>query len=66
MGRCQSLTILVEQETGQQARLLSTGTACPLDTVLGQCRLNPIPEVLIDDRRMLPGIGRALWVISPR
>ena len=60
MGWRQPLTILVEQEAGQQTWLLSTDTTCPLDAVLGQRRLDPIPEVLIDDRRMLSGIGGAL------
>jgi hypothetical protein len=59
MGGRQSLTILVKQETGQEARLLPTGAARPLDAVFGQCRLNPIPQVLIDDCRVLSGIGRA-------
>ena len=60
MCRRQPLAALVEDQAGQQAGLLCVCAGSPLDAVLGEHRLDLVPQGLVDDGRMLSGIGIAL------
>src|SRR5450759_5456741 len=59
MGWRQAFAGLVKNHAGQQAGVPSARTRCPLDAVCGQHCLDIVPQRLVDNRRVLPGIGIA-------
>jgi hypothetical protein len=58
MGHALALTI--EQQPGEQARVLHPETCAALDRVGGEPGLDRIPQTLIDDCGVLAGIGLVL------
>ena len=59
MARRQSLAGLVKDQAGEEAWLLCVRSGRPIDPVLGEDRLNLIPQGFVDNRLMLSGIGVA-------
>jgi hypothetical protein len=57
VARPHRVAIRVEPHTGKQARLASAGARVALSGVACELRLNRIPQRLIDNRRVLAGIG---------
>ena len=56
VGRRQALAGRVKHEAAQQTRVLCACAGCPLDPVLGENRLDLVPQWLVDDGRMLSRI----------
>ena len=59
MARRQPLAGLVKNQAGEETGVLCIRSGCPIDSVLGKNRLDLIPQWLVDDCRMLSGIGIA-------
>jgi len=59
MARRQSLAVLVKSQAGEEAGVLCIRSRRPIDSVLSKNRLDLIPQWLVDDCRMLAGIGVA-------
>jgi hypothetical protein len=51
------VAVAIKQHAGEQARLRSPSASLTLGRVVDEQRLNRIPQLLIDDRRVLAGIG---------
>src|SRR5262249_15384053 len=60
VGRCHPVAVAVKQHPGEQAWLVSSGARVALRGMVGELRLNRIPEWLIDDRRVFAGMGLSL------
>src|SRR4029077_20266098 len=54
------IAVAIKQQAGKEARLTMSCACVPLGGVAGQLCLNRIPQRLIDDRRVLTGMGLRL------
>src|SRR5260370_28677829 len=57
MARGHPVAVAIKQQAGEQARLRSSSASLAVGGVAGPPRLNRIPQLLIDDRRVFAGIG---------
>ena len=57
MRRGHPMAVAVKDQPGQQARAFDMAAASVLDCVLGEPPLHRIPQLLVDDRLVLTGIG---------
>src|SRR4029077_254839 len=54
------IAVAIKQQAGEEARLTMSCACVPLGGVAGQLCLDRIPQRLIDDRRVLTGMGLLL------
>jgi hypothetical protein len=57
MGRGHALALAVDQQAGEQARVLHPNAGAARDCVLGKAGLHGIPQRGVDDRLVLAGVG---------
>ena len=57
MARRQSFAVLVKSQADEEAGVLCIRSRCPIDSVFSKNRLDLISEWLVDNCRMLSGIG---------
>src|SRR5260370_34704997 len=57
MARSHPVAVTIKQQAGEQARLRCSSASVALGDVAGEPRLNGIPQLPIDDRRVFARIG---------
>jgi hypothetical protein len=57
MARSHAIAVAIKQHAGEQARLRNLSVSTALGVVAGEPRLNHIPQLPIDYRRLFAGIG---------
>ena len=57
MARSHAIAVAIKQHAGEQARLRNLSVSTALGVVAGEPRLNHIPLLPIDYRRLFAGIG---------
>src|SRR5246127_5631682 len=60
MGRRHAVAVWIEQDPGEQARLPTSRAGAAFGGIVGEPRLSCIPQRLIDDRRVVAGMGYPL------
>ena len=60
VARCHPVAVVVKQNAGEQARLVSACAGVARGGIGGKLLLNRIPQRLIDDPRVFAGVGLAL------
>src|SRR4029077_15224855 len=60
MARRHPIAVVIKQQAGEEARLTMSSACVLLGGVAGTLCLNRIPQRLIDDRRVLTGMGLLL------
>src|SRR6202048_3046553 len=60
MARRHPIAVAIKQQAGEEARLTMSCACVPLGGVAGKLCLNRIPQRLIDDLRVLTGMGLLL------
>jgi hypothetical protein len=60
MARSHAIAVAIKQHAGEQARLRNLSVSTALGVVAGEPRLNHIPQLPIDYRRLFAGIGAFL------